>query len=307
MLKRAEEIFDWMFQDAMIHRVERFTFYAAALGFFLHLFLIFLQRNFSLAWPILKKLDSSYLSAMYTPFSFILFFEVLMLVYHIPSSITHSIAKQFEIVSLIVIRRVFKDIALFEQHEVWSFSNPYVQKILLDMSASLLMFFLILLFYLLRRKNRQMGKKAKRSDRDKGSITTFIRIKKFSAVFLTVVLLALSTYSLINWLVVMTLVPEHALQNVTNVNKVFYQDFFTVMVLFDVLILIVSFSYSKGYPQVFRNAGFVIATVLIRIAFHAPTFYNIFFLLGAILFGTLVLALYTWFVWFDSKGELRLM
>ena len=40
-------------------------------------------------------MGKNYLSAIYTPFSFILLYEVLMLIAALPHSTTESIAKQF--------------------------------------------------------------------------------------------------------------------------------------------------------------------------------------------------------------------
>ena len=50
------------------------------------------------------------ISGIYTPFSIILYYEIFLLIYYLPRSFTTSILKQFEIISLIVIRRIFYDI-----------------------------------------------------------------------------------------------------------------------------------------------------------------------------------------------------
>jgi len=59
------------------------------------------------------------IAAIYTPFSFILVYEVYLLIYYLPASITQYIAKQYEIITLIVIRRLFKDIANIELTANW--------------------------------------------------------------------------------------------------------------------------------------------------------------------------------------------
>src|SRR5260370_17210108 len=80
-------------------------------GFVAHLALVFLSRWLSHPPLIITVVGRNYLSAIATPFSFILFYEVLTLIAALPASTTRSIANQFEIVSLIFIRDVFKDIA----------------------------------------------------------------------------------------------------------------------------------------------------------------------------------------------------
>ena len=64
-------------------------------------------------------ISNNFLQAVYTPFSFILFYEVLLLVLALPKSLTTSICKQYEIISLIVVRRVFKDIGTFDDFGSW--------------------------------------------------------------------------------------------------------------------------------------------------------------------------------------------
>ena len=49
--------------------------------------------------------------SIYTPFSFILIYEIYLLIFYLPRSISTYISKQFEIITLIVIRRIFKDIS----------------------------------------------------------------------------------------------------------------------------------------------------------------------------------------------------
>jgi hypothetical protein len=80
-------------------------------GLSLHLGLIFFSHCLSQPPLLVAVVGNSYLAAISTPFSFILFYEVLTLLAVIPTSTTRSTANQCEIVSLIFLRDVFKDIA----------------------------------------------------------------------------------------------------------------------------------------------------------------------------------------------------
>ena len=73
-------------------------------GLIAHLALVFLARTMASPPAMIAAAGRNYLSAIYTPFSFILFYEVLMLIGALPQSTTQSIAKQYEIVSLIFMR-----------------------------------------------------------------------------------------------------------------------------------------------------------------------------------------------------------
>jgi hypothetical protein len=87
--------------------LERIIIGIAIVSFLAHLLIIFLvdQDLIHLSSKLTKVL-----SAVYTPFSFILVYEVFLLVFYLPRSISSYIGKQYEIITLIVIRRIFKDI-----------------------------------------------------------------------------------------------------------------------------------------------------------------------------------------------------
>jgi hypothetical protein len=113
----------------------------------------------------------NYLSAIATPFSFILFYEVLTLIPELPASTTQSIANQFEVVSLIFIRDVFKDIAAASQngwhHEQFHQALP----LFVDMCSGLAMFLLVAIVQYVALKR---GKRA-------GTAELSTRLKKFIA------------------------------------------------------------------------------------------------------------------------------
>ena len=146
-----ENFFDQIFQDENVTKFRRFINLLSILGLVVHLTLIFLSNTFSLSW--LEGMSSNYLSALYTPFSFILFYEVFLLVISIPKSTSVSIALQFEIVSLVIFRNVFKDIADFGQGPL-SMENVIVRRLLLDMIGGLAMVFLVSVFYYLIKRSK---------------------------------------------------------------------------------------------------------------------------------------------------------
>ena len=91
------------------------------------------------------NLFSDPIAALYTPFSFILVYEAFLLIYYIPRSFTTAVGKQYEIISLIVIRKIFKDIPLIDLNSNW-IENPYNLQLIYDLVGILVIFFLIYLF-----------------------------------------------------------------------------------------------------------------------------------------------------------------
>ena len=56
------------------------------------------------------------------------------------------------------------------------------------------------------------------------------------------------------------------LDNLSSIN-------FTLLILADVVILLISFRYTEEYPKLIRNTGFIIATILIRLSFQQRVSY----------------------------------
>ena len=68
--------------------------------------------------------------------------------------------------------------------------------------------------------------------------------------------------------------------------------FFTILILVDVFILLISFQYTERYSQLIRNTGFIISTILLRLSFSATGLVSIILLVSGIIFGIIILAIY---------------
>jgi hypothetical protein len=233
-------------------------------SFLVHLALVFLARTLPHPPVLLAAVGRNYLSAIYTPFSFILFFEVLMLIAALPESTTQAIAKQYEIVSLIFIRRFFKDIAELDDIGKLTQLTPDIRTIFLDVGSALMMFLLVTVFLHAGRRRSQPEMGVQHSS----EIQKFIARKKAIALALTVLLISLAAHSLFEFSREAWNVAYHGATGM-DPNTVFYTEVFTVMIFTDVLIVILSLAVSDRYELVFRNAAFVISTILIRFSLTA--------------------------------------
>ena len=63
------------------------------------------------------ELVKSPLSALYTPFSILLAYEVYQLIRTIPESFSSSVGKQYEIATLLVVRDILKRLSSVESSE----------------------------------------------------------------------------------------------------------------------------------------------------------------------------------------------
>ena len=286
--RRLAAFFDCLHDSAKRDMLDTCVVSLAAVGFLGHLLLVAVV-NMLPEFPqtIFEGLDRSLLHAVYTPFSIILFYEVILLVFALADSHTGEVAKQYQIVSLIVVRRVFKDIGSFESFEHWLTETEAVKAVLTDMGGAVLMFVLVTIFTLLR---RTIPKVAIQRD-----LVGFIELKKAVAVLLLVVLSALALLNLAVWLRVLPVSLLGLTQIPENVDLFFFPLFFEFMIFTDVFILIVSLAYYDRYEYVFRNAGFVISTVLLRVSLSTPKPYDIGGALIAMVYGVSVLAVFGWF------------
>ena len=86
-----------VFSEEFKNKTERIFVTLSIVSFVIHLLLIFLKYleilNFSD-----DKLLTNPIAAIYTPFSFILVYEVFLVVYYLPRSISQYIRKQYEII-----------------------------------------------------------------------------------------------------------------------------------------------------------------------------------------------------------------
>lgn len=76
------------------------------------------------------------------------------------------------------------------------------------------------------------------------------------------------------------------------INSVFFDEFFTILIIVDVLLLLASFFYSDEFHKIIRNSGFVISTILIKVSFVSEGLINNALIISAVLFGYLILLIH---------------
>lgn len=283
-------------------RSERFVLGFAIASYLIHLTLIVMANRGVLLTD--STFLSNPISAIYTPFSFILVYEVYLLLFYLPQSTSFYIGKQYEIITLIVIRRIFKDLGNLEFQSAW-FQNENDLQFTFDVLTSLVLFFLIFLFYhkVLRRPT-QAGQGLALAETDQSS-SRFIFLKKCIALSLVPVLVGLAVYSFTNWMLLLLNDQTSGLTAVSNINNIFFDEFFTILIVVDVLILLASFFYSDLFHTIIRNSGFVLSTILLKLSFSVTGILSNILIVGAVLFGLLVLLIHQQFEQFLHRTSLR--
>ena len=279
---------DRVLSEKTREKSERVIIWIAIIGFLVHLLLILLANFHWIEVNDTSGLLKNPIVAIYTPFSFILVYEVYLLVHYLPRSITRYIGKQYEIITLIVIRRIFKDLSKLEFTADW-FNTKNDLQFTYDIIAVLILFFLILVFYRLNpKKDAKTGESSEKSK----EMTNFIIMKKGIATFLVPLFLVIAVVNFGSWIYENFFSISQLVGSMRDINKIFFDEFFTVLILIDVLLLLISFLHTDEFNKVIRNSSFIISTILIKISFGTDGLLNTILTVVAVLIGVIILAIH---------------
>jgi hypothetical protein len=279
-MNRIENLHNNVFSKKNVELFEKNIMLLAVVGFIIHLLLIFIENYYTLdIFSSRTNLSSNPISALYTPFTFILVYEAFLLIYYLPRSFTTSVAKEYEIISLVLIRKIFKDIPeiSLEPDQILNENNL---QLMYDLLAVIVIFYLIYLF-----KKTWVNTPKRKTNKN---LEKFINYKKLLSILLVPTLLILCFVNFYEWFIQVFISQSYT----DNLNGVFFIDFFTILILVDVFILLVSFQYTERYSQLIRNTGFIISTILLRLSFSAEGLYSILLLILGVVFGLVILRIY---------------
>ena len=253
MLKWNKKLFELSMGDAAEEKIRKAAIVSAVLGFFAHIAIwaLFRTERISITGEA-SELVSSPLSALYTPFSILLVYEVYQLIRTIPDSFSSSVGKQYEIATLLVVRDILKRLSEVESSEGWEISSD-LGFLLVECGAFLALFYTSLTYF---RISNQADKSGDMSD----DIVIFVEAKRGVANTMLLVFLSVAAYSFWTWI-------ESVQEGGGSVSRViFFLDFFTFLILADILILLISYWFYTDFGNLARNTGFVLSTVIIRVA-----------------------------------------
>mgnify|MGYP006224472675 FL=1 len=203
-----------------------------------------------------KTLVNSPLSSLYTPFSILLTYETYQLIRTLPSSFSNSVGKQYEVVTLLVVRDVFKRLADFDADDEWTI-NGELGLILLECITFLILFFTALSY-------RRSSDVSEISTVDDSELDSFVHSKRIISLMLFIAFIGMAAYSFTTW----TLAVIDGKGGVDR--EIFFSDFFTILILADILILLLSYRFTVDFANLARNTGFILSTVILRVAISAP-------------------------------------
>ena len=261
-------------------QVRKIGLTTAIIGFVIHLALWFAyQIGILEVGSASTDLLDSPLDALYTPFSILLAYEVYQLIRAIPESFSTAVGKQFEIVTLLVVRDIFKRLSELEFSGDWTVDSE-LKLIVLECLTFITLFTTSLIY----RANSNTDTKVDFKDNE---LLNFVQNKQKIAVVLLATYLIVAIFSFTNWVISLS-EGDGAVTR-----EIFFLDFFTILILADILILLISYGYSTDFTNLARNTGFILSTVVLRVAIGATGVSSmiLFVLRGLLRIAVLVISL----------------
>lgn len=232
------------------------------LSYLVLLFLIGLKQ-FDVLADYLPIIPDNPFKAIEMAFTLLLFFEVISLVFSLEKSISKSMTIQLEILSLILLRNAFKIFGGFDHSNLFTIIDENIMFMFSDAFAALIIFIGI---RIIKRIDKPL-----KCTLDEATLSRFINVKRIISlimlfVFCSMILLDITFF----------IFQKNTFE--------FFKEFYTVLIFTDILIIFVSMRYSNSYIVLFRNSGYALATVIIRIALTAAAPYNALLGLVAMIF-----------------------
>ena len=219
-------------------------------------------------------MPSNHFHAVRLGFNLLLVVEVIGLVFGLTGSPGRTLGRQFEILSLILLRQSLKELVHASEPLRWEDLHPFVWPMVADAAGAVAVFALVGLFYRLQREQDETPERTPE---------LFAASKEAVALVVLAIFLVLAGRGVSDAL----LGHEGA-----SAYDSFFATLYTVLVFADLTIVFLSLRHSFSYEDVFRASGYAVVTVLIRIALTAPPYLNAGLGVGACLLGIALAAAY---------------
>ncbi|WP_419778269.1 hypothetical protein [Maridesulfovibrio sp.] len=220
-------------------------FLAALLG-------IELGRQGWLPEAIAAKTPTSHYAAVGIAFTLVLVLEVISFIFVLPCSLSKSVGKQLEILCLILIRNSFKELVDFPEPITFTGNMTPIYQILSDGAGAFVVFVLLGIYYHIQKPLPTLKPSFK---------FRYVASKKLVSLLLLGLFMGLGAYLLF-------------CSATGRPTFDFFSTFYTILIFSDILLVLISQRFLPSFHAVFRNSGFALVTLLIRLALAAPPFYN---------------------------------
>ncbi|MDD9302656.1 MAG: hypothetical protein HUK40_10110 [Desulfobacter sp.] len=241
-----------------------------------------LNRQDFLPPSMADQIPTSHYMAINLAFLLVLIMEILGMILALPGSMSRALSKQFEILALIFLRNTFKELSILPEPISLSHHNEVIWHILSYGFGAIAIFALLGLFTAMQKNLDRVLAKGPSLDR-------FIAAKKNVALCMLITFCAMGVYNLGLKLTGQTVFS-------------FFPSFYTVLIFSDVLMVLLAQTFLPQFPAVFRNSGYALATLLIRLSLTAPAYFSVVIGLSSVMLAVFLTLVYNKFYTFNSQG-----
>lgn len=197
---------------------------------------------------------TNHFQAIHLAFTLILGLEVMGLILSLSESISRSIGKQFEIMALILLRDAFKELTNLPEPVNLAGGPEPLFHIGLAAIGALAIFVALGFYQRLRRHQNYL--------RNPTTLQRYITYKKGFALLLVGIFVGVAVRDV--WVFLDS-----------GAETSFFETIYTVLIFADIALVLISQRFMPSFHAVFRNSGFVIGTLMMRLALSAPWPWNV--------------------------------
>lgn len=281
---KIHKLYDAISNKKTASKIEKLAVSLAILAFIVDIILILIVMNFPVHPRLENFVGKNLLASITTPLNIILFYEILHLVLALPKSIIVSIQKQFEVISLIVVREAFKVFGQVDVISINSLTEEIATDLVIFLGGGIICFALVSIIKIISVK--ALRKEEQTSD------PTFTKYKKALSFILVLVLTTLAVSEFV--LNASSLFGQYA--------PVFdyISTFFYILIFIDIIVFLSSIYFIDNYGIVFLDSALVVSTIIVRFALSLNAVEQILAILFAIICSLSVISIFAYLWKFDE-------
>lgn len=257
-------LFNYLIEFWESPRVQRWLSAILVVAFIGALVLIGMNRAGMLPPAWAEKVPTNHFYAVNLAFTLVLIMEVAGLIFTFSCSVSKSLGKQLEILALILLRSAFKELSHFPEPIALGDDFHPLYNIISDGLGAFLIFLLLGIYYKVQTWTPVI--------KDGVSKFRFVGMKKMVGLALLLTFVAVGVVDL-------------RLKFAGEPGFDFFETFYTILIFSDILMVLISQGYLPTFHAVFRNSGFALATLLMRLALTAPPIFDALIGVGAAVFA----------------------
>ena len=186
--------------------------------------------------------------SIHLAFTLILGLEVMSLILVIPNSLSEAMGKQFQILTLILLRNAFEELSILP--EPVSIAEDMWPAVIIGVSGvgAFCVFLCLGLYKHIARVHHFISSAELRMH--------YVMSKKILALTLFIIFMVIAVRDCTAFIL-------------SGENRNFFETVYTVLIFADITMVLIAQRYMPAFYAVFRNSGFVVGTLLMRLALSA--------------------------------------